>query len=919
MNKTNVLKQTTLTTVMLLAYVLSSSAPANSGIQIDTKSLKDATHIEFSGRDEWRYDISRSPQTVTVQFMGIRPDDISDLSDLKDRRITKIVVTEGTNNDAKVTFHISPGLNLFDYQTDEPVHLVFDVFKDSPKKVKKVSKIKSVPKKDPDGLVSKKKSGRNIASLEHPEIGEQPLLNDSTQDSQLTLKYGIFDGGDQNMNRFKILPGDTSTEAQESGLVRSAHSFYIHFPPLVLQRPFLNDIVQDPTTKYDVPADNTSDENLQVRLMIKLFNEGKYAVVFRTLKFFQEKYPTSSYEKTLDFLTADTYFKLWLRDHSKVDLESAMARYKEILNKYPADPARYHTLMFIGANYLQNGNNLGALSAFQVGINKYPESPFLMEMKLAQADVLNQLNKPDAALEALEKMEKDPLSGSYAIEAHLRRGDVFFRKKDYSAAVAEYKEAIKKYPDRNSDAPNLYFNQAESQFWMKDYKSALDTYREFLQRYPNHPYGGFAMTRIGEIFDIMGVNPKKITGAYLESYYRFRGTPGAFIAKLYVNLNRFATMKEKEVAEVKREISEELPQCNYIEDFDPFVTLNLAKGNLARGEFQPALDSLIGFYKKFILSPYLPLFKEFIVQTINDQIEHFQESDNSLKAVETYLAHRDSWLKGSRRVDIYYLLGRAYEKLNLLDDAQKTYVQAQEILRSLTPEELKAQKYLEQLPSAEELNLRLAATNLKNENIKGAGQYLAEIKIGDTLTESEKVEKALLLSSLAEKEERTDLALLALKDLNENWKGKPEFLASAWLQMAKLETTHGKYAEALPWVVKVVGAGENVNEGTMGSALELAGDVHSNLGQNKQAIASYQAYLDRFGTKAPTAAVKYKLGKIYFDQKDLRTASQIWSDLKTDEKAHVWAKMAEENLSQANWDAKYGKYLDRAPAGGAGR
>jgi tetratricopeptide (TPR) repeat protein len=460
---------------------------------------------------------------------------------------------------------------------------------------------------------------------------------------------------------------------------------------------------------------------------------------------------------------------------------------------------------------------------------------------------------------------------------------------------------------------------AEAQFWLKDYKASLDSFRDFLQRYPSHTFGGLAMTRIGEIFELLGVNHQKAIGAFLESYYRYRGSPGAFMAKLYVNMDRFPKMKQKEVDSVTTEINEELSHFSKLSDLDPFVTLILSKGYSKRGEFKTSMDLLTQYYQKFVLSPYLPIFKEYITQTITDEMNRHQEAGQSLKSVETYLVNKETWLGRTPRIDTQYILGQAYENLNLLDEATRCYDEALNLLSKLTPEQFKVESVLQRLPNKDEINLRLAATTLKDDNVKKAGQFLAEIKSPDvSLTEEEKVERGLILSTLAEKEERTDLALLALKELSEHWKGRPELLADAWLRIGKLEADHGNYTNALPWIEKVLAASKEttkIKDETLKSATEIAGDIQSHLGQQKQAIENYKAYLEKFGNSAP---IKYKLGKIYFDEKDIHTASQIWSDLKSDEKGKVWSKMADENLAQANWDSKYGRYLDRSPAAAGG-
>jgi len=220
------------------------------------------------------------------------------------------------------------------------------------------------------------------------------------------------------------------------------------------------------------------------------------------------------------------------------------------------------------------------------------------------------------------------------------------------------------------------------------------------------------------------------------------------------------------------------------------------------------MNLLTKYYQKYVLSPYLPIFKEYISQTITNEMDRNEEGGSSLKSVEAFLANRSTWLAGSNRIDTQYILGQAYENLNLIDDATRAYGTAMALLNKLTPEQFKTESVLERLPSRDEINLRIAAANLKDDNLKKKLlSIFRRLKAQTPFQKKKKVERGLILSTLAEKEERTDLALLALKELSEHWKGKPELLADAWLRIGKLEATHGNYTNALPWVEKVLTAG----------------------------------------------------------------------------------------------------------------
>ena len=918
--------------IQVVLFLAGACQAFGGGVQVLSKSLKDATHIELSGLSEWRYEVSRKKINdkthVSIQLTGVSPSDVAALRAIHDPRLESASVKEGLNGDALVEFTLADNqLGFFDYQTEAPASLILDIYKEDPKPPKdeqpKTAAGKKIAHKPTRSellstLVAKapRKTGRHVASVDHPEIGSQPLLADAKPNSQLELKYGIFDGGDQNLMRFKI----DDKEISEAAQIKSERDMFLHFPILTYNQVNLGNLLEE-TPNYDIQP-NDSDENQQVRLIIKLFNENKMAVALRTLKFFNEKYPQTTYQKTLDFVTAETYLKLWKRDHNRADFEEAMARFKEILNHYPEDPTRYRTLMLIGMNYLSVGNNFGALSTFEVGVKSYPDSPYFWQMRMEIAEALNALDKFPAALKELEDIENSPLSKAFGIEARYRRGDVYFRSKDYTTAVKEYDAAIKKYPDQWRQGPNAYFNAAESDFWLKDYKGSLEKFREFLQRFPLHNYGGYAMTRIGEILQILGASHQKTEGAYLESYFRYHDSPGAYVAKIHINTSRYASMKDKEIQAARDEIKSEMAQIQ-IPDIETFVTLQEADGFWERKKFDTSQDMLVKFYQSNILSPYLPLFKYRIGRNITSQMDALNQKHDYIKSLESYIKNEDSWLKGNDRIDTRFYAGQAYEALNVPVEAAKFYDQCLKMREELSADQLKRAKIFESLPTADQINLRLAQVSLKGGDIRKTATYLSAIKDVAQMTDQEQIERSLILSKVAEKEEKPDLALLALTELSEHWKslgkGQDNLMVEPWLRMARINSSLKKYSDALPWAQKAVKAavenGSTVNHDLAREALDLAADLYLKSDKPVSAIDSYKTYVEKFSDQGPVAPIKYKLGKLYFDQKNYQEASRVWASLKDDSDGELWDKMAKEQLAQAQWSDKYYRYIDRKPAG----
>ncbi len=891
-------------------------------IAVKMKSMKDATHIEITGLSEWRYDLRRDPKNdtyrTTIQFTGVKPEEVAALNSLRDRRVKYVEVIEGINGDALVEFRLSNNdIGMFDYQTESPTTLVLDIYREEPVK-KFEAPGPSHIKGELATLVSKarpkKLQKRKLASIENPEIGTQGQLPlKQTPNQNLKIKYGIFDGGDQDLNRFKIEDKDID----ELAVIRSQENIYLHFPELNIDHSYLKDLLAQPAG-YGVP-EREDDENLQVRLIFKFKNEGKPALGLRTLKFFRDKYRTSQYDKVLNFLEADIYFDLWRRDHERVDFEKAMTKYKALLNQYPNDPSRFKILMLLGLNYLDVGNNFGALSTFQVGIKTYPESPYYWQMRVAVAEAYRALGKNEEAIKEFEGIENDKASGNYGIESRFRRGDVFFRVGDYATSVKEYDEALKKYPDKWAEAANIYFNSAEARFWLKNYKESLEGYRIFLQRFPSHAFGGYAMTRIGEILDILGLPVKRVTGAYLESVFRYRGSPGAYLAKLHLDLMRFVEMKPKELETALKDAKENMPK-DKLADVETLLVLNESDGFYKKKNYEKSLDQLIKYYQNNPISQYLPIFKNRIVKNLTAQVAAANEKSEFIKALETFNNQKDAWLSKNNRIDTRYYAALAYENLNILDEAATGYRDCLRSRQEVKDENLKKAMATENLPSEDEINLRLAKVSLLSGEVKKSSEYLNSIQDPNKLNEKNQIERSLILASIAEKEEKLDIAMLALNELTEHWKGSPALLAEHWLMLAKLNHELKNNEKAIGWLSKIIDIAvktpDVIKKNIVAEALELEGDLYEKRGQYGFAEKSYKLLIDKFGDGLPVASIKYKLGKIYFDQTQIKEAEKIWKTLKDEIDGSLWAKMADEQLAQVQWSEKYKRYVDRKPAGG---
>ena len=255
-------------------------------------------------------------------------------------------------------------------------------------------------------------------------------------------------------------------------------------------------------------------------------------------------------------MVADTHEAMWRETNSSADFETAMGQYQLLTERYPQSPVTPRTLLYIGYAYTERGDSFGALKAFQRFLRVNPTSKHVDRVNIAIAEAYLKLNRFDDTYNSFDQLEKSAKSEKIREEAAFRKGNVFFRKRDWPQAIQNYKAAIAKYPAATPRFPNAYYNLAEAEFTQGHYREALEAYRAFLQKFPDHEHGGYAMTRMGELLGILGADPKRAHGAFLESFFRYRSTPGAGVARIRSLVARMPEMKDKELQASIREIKE---------------------------------------------------------------------------------------------------------------------------------------------------------------------------------------------------------------------------------------------------------------------------------------------------------------------------------------------------------------------------
>ncbi|MEZ0392576.1 MAG: tol-pal system YbgF family protein, partial [Pseudobdellovibrionaceae bacterium] len=530
------------TSVLTTTLVLLLGANAKALVQALISQQGDTVHLEFEGQNQWDYDLQKIDQKgkTIVQLTLPKMDEKSSqqIQNFSHALIQKVDVNpDGPDGKVILSFQMNgQGIEPFDYLTEKPSRLIIDFYKGQGSSEKPEKKKTAVaPKTEkvtppPQALAekSKKKVDRAPASpdvLVINEQGRQVSLNDALAGKK-SPTGSIFDGGDPNFERFSI----KDFEMREEAVIASRHKVYLDFPMLRMQSPYF-ELLQTRKPAYEIAPQDT-EENKQARLLLTLFENKRYHVFLKTVDWFFQKFPESQYDEMMKFMLADSLFGIWTESHKAEDFDLAMLRYRQALEKYPESPLLERTMMLMGFATLDRGDYLGTLRLFQSHLQKRPQSPNKDIARFAIADSFLKINRYDEATQVYDEIEKDAFQEKDKIQAAYLKGDVAHQKKDFRKAIEDYQTALSKYPQASPEFPNAIYNQAAAYFGLKEYKKSLDLYGEFIKKFPTHSEAGFAMTRIGELQDILGASPEKVLGTYLETYFRYGDSPSAVVARL---------------------------------------------------------------------------------------------------------------------------------------------------------------------------------------------------------------------------------------------------------------------------------------------------------------------------------------------------------------------------------------------------
>lgn len=934
--KKHFFKFTTLT-LLLLGVSLPKSWAA--GMQTNLRVQGDTLNFEVSGQKNWDYDLKRVQEgktvKVQVQVKGLDEASTRNLKNVQNPFVKEVKVQpKGADGFTVIEFIlVNDSIDAFDYLTDQPSKLVVDFYKND-ERVKapqaKTGEIIPYAEEATDTSTGKagkndkktKKAGSNPGKVADAKKHQSPSRYPADVDAlkieedngiltfvqqEVDLKSGLFDGGDEKFHRFKIKEIEIKKNAINKGLA----NYYLRFPMLSHEMNFWTAMKSNPP-EYKI-SQEPGEENKQARLLELLYDRKRTLVLKKTSDWFEKKFPASKYLEQIAYMNADLHMQTWRETGEAKYFDDGMQYYAKAMSKFPDSKLNERTSLLMGFLNLDKKDYLTAIRKLNAHIENpaYKGRPSQEYAKLGLALAMLNANKLEDGLNLLDDVEKTTKNDMTRAEAAYRKGDFYFDHGKYLESVEAFDTAFKKYPKQTQLFPNSHFNRMEALFRLKKPEQSHTQALEFVQRYPAHDYAPYALTRVGELLEILGADQSKSVGAYLETHFRYGDNPKTVVPRLHLLSTRMKVMKEQEVKETIAKM-DELAEQSQLEDIQQFKTTMLADGYSRRKEYDKAIQILTQFYQKEPNKPDSYQVTLRIMRNINDQMKEFSNKDDFQNVLKYYKRFADTWLKAQPRIDINFYVAKAYQSAGSYNTALKQFDKLRKQIGLLKDDAISnAIRANQDIPTEDVINLMQAQCLYEENRYQEAYEKMQAIKNPDALAIQDQINRVHYTALLYEKKGELNAAVRYLSELTKVWKEKAELLAPSMIHLANLEVKRKQPELAIEQLNDLLKS--KVSDKYKLEAYKKLSDVALDTKKDDLAIKTISNLLGSFEEKESLSSYRYKLGELYFNKGELKKAGDVWAELKGNESA-FWSQLAQNKMRDSNWTEENKKYLKRIPA-----
>ena len=882
-------------------------------VQASIERVGGMNHFEFSGRKEWDYSLKKEGVSLSLVIPKMDEKSQEVMESFSSLLIKSISLNHDVPNKTKVIINLNhEKVDSFDYLTQNPDQLIIDLFVDNDKiltEIRNKKKADDIAKNEASKKNKKTKSPKNPdrrpAFAEFFVTNKEVIEDKRKKDTRVlplvntTPMNELFDFGGVNSQGF-------NQEDLEAKVIEAQGNIYLRFPILKLTNRHLQEL-QSFQPEYEIRK-SFSDENKMARDLLNLFNSRSFASFIKAKKVFKSNFPQSSYDEILNYVEADTWVELWKMNKRPEYLTKAMDIYKMMIERYPNSKIAERTLIQAGLLAHDSGEFFVATKMLRRYLKNYPYSPFNNHIKIYLGDSLAHLNNYDGARNAMEQVVKANERDTSA-EAKYRIGDIYFLKQSFRRAERAYKQAQEKFPRYAKQYPNAVFNRAEALFNLAEYPSSLEIYKEFFEKFPTHPYSAYALTRIGELIDLLKDDRHKAQGFYNESFFRFRNTMGGTIARMRSLSQRFKDMKSQELKTSIEEIRkrEKAIDLHQVDEFSAFM---ISDGYYDRGDYLEAANTLINYFQINPKPVNIKKFEKRISRAIAGEVKQLLHKGDVVSALNIIESHQKSWLSKSRRVDVQLFRAQAYEKMKLLDEALESYERIEKRMKGLfgTKEE-KERKVFEYYPSFDQINLRQAVVQYELGKKKKALSLLKEVKEISSLDTQSKIDFHFTLARIAFDSKNYDEAMKTGLLVDSSEIVMPEQREKFNIFLSRVYEENQKYDKAISILEKFYEKYKDEQDQVY--TLSRLFSLYRSKGMKDKAMTTGRSLIEEYSKSHNLDKERYYLGALYFEAKNPKEAKKVWKGLT---KKSMWEELARNKQISDDWQDETEKKINRIPA-----
>ncbi len=862
---------------------------------VSFKNQGDTLSLELTGQTDWSYDLKRKIEKnqtkVLLVVNGLDEQLYERLKNTKNSLIKSIQVkADGPDGKKQIEFTLSSSkVETFDYLTDHPSKLIIDFYFNEPEKTTQAAAAPAPQKAKPQ-------VGRAPANTDFFEVTPIGLNT-----KPVNLKESLFTNNEARLARFKF----DAHEVKPKQDAYEVYDYYFSYP--IMDRTFVFwNRMKENQPAYEILPEK-SEENKHVRLIKKLFDKNRTHVLQQTTDWFSSKYPKSKYLELAYAMTADSLIGLWEKEKKNEYYDLAQLYYNKLTEFYPDSPLAERTSLAVGMYELDKKNYLAAMRKLKYHSEnkKYENKNSNYYAQLGLSYALAKLNKIDEAIQIVESVENSTKEAFIKAEASFRKGDYYVMAEKYQSAKNQYLKAEKDFPQYTHLYPSALFNKMEAYFHLKMSHQSHEAALDFIQRFPQDDFAPYALTRLGELIELIGAPQEKAVGAYLETQFRYGDNPKTVVARLHLMSTRMKGMKDVELKQTIDKMNE-LADKSDLDNIQQFKTVMISDGLSRRKEFDKAIQVLVKYHQDYPNMKNPDRMANRVRSNIHSYIRDLSEIGKNKEVLKVYQQYADNWLRKQEGFDTYYYLGKAYQAAGAYDEALKKYDISEKMLASRSP----ASEENSGLPPKETISLGRALSLFEKNQLKEAELALDKIKNPDVLSPEEQIARVNLASQLHEKNGEYETATRYLSEVVRVWKEKPNLVTDSAVRLAMLLNKAGKAEQGIQVLDQFLN--EKITAANTKKIYKAKGEIAINAKLTKEAIEAL-SYIIEKGSGENLAKEKYQLGDLYFQKGELKKAENVWSSF-ADKDDQFWSKLANEKMQSAKWQDEYKKYLKRIPA-----